>query len=75
MEKATGFQETEITWHATGDGEFPYRVRHEGRELTIRVNDFPAEPHYTLIVDGSEATDLDDWPPAWKRPIRPSADR
>jgi hypothetical protein len=36
--------------------------------MTIRVNDFPAEPLYTLLVDGEEVEDLEDWPEAWTRP-------
>jgi len=64
----------EIGWASTGDGEFPYQARLDGRRLTIRVNDFPAEPLYTLLVDGRAAVDLEDWPAAWVRPGS-SADR
>ena len=42
-----------IRWEHSGDGEFPYHAEVDGRTLTVRVNDFPAEPLYTLIVDGS----------------------
>jgi hypothetical protein len=61
-------QTTHIAWQGTGDGEFPYRAQVRGRTLTIRVNDFPAEPLYTLLVDGQEVEDLEDWPAAWVRP-------
>ena len=57
-----------ITWARTGDGEFPYRARIEGREWIIRVNDFPAEPLYSLMIDGQAALDLEDWPEVWIRP-------
>lgn len=60
-----------ITWEHTGDGEFPYRATVEGKALQIRVNDFPAEPLYTLIVDGEDIEDLDDWPSAWNKPATP----
>ncbi len=66
-------QATPIAWERTGDGEYPYRFVLEGRVLTIRVNDFPAEPLYTLIVDGVDAEHLDDWPAAWVRPPIPLA--
>lgn len=56
-----------IQWVTTGDGVFPYAVMADGRHLTVRVNDFPAEPLYTLMIDGVEWIDLDDWPSAWKR--------
>lgn len=57
-----------LVWEATGDGESPYRSSVEGRRLTIRVNDFPAEPMYTLIAEGDEIADLEDWPAAWIKP-------
>jgi hypothetical protein len=62
---------TPIAWEHTGDGEFPYRATVEGRTYTIRVNEFPAEPLYTLLVEGREVEDLEDWPPAWVRPTSP----
>ena len=40
-------------------------TEHEGRTLRVRVNDFPAEPLYTLLVDGVEIEDLEDWPSRW----------
>jgi hypothetical protein len=61
-----------IRWEHSGDGEFPYHAEVDGRTLTVRVNDFPAEPLYTLIVDGSELLDLDDWPTVWRRPPAPA---
>ncbi len=57
-----------VRWQRTTDGEWPYRAFAEGRELRIRVNDFPAEPLYSLFVDDEHATDLDDWPPVWLKP-------
>ncbi|MEP7291249.1 MAG: hypothetical protein ABI835_05675 [Chloroflexota bacterium] len=59
-----------IQWEATGDGEFPYEAEVEGWRCLIRVNDFPAEPLYTLMIDGKEALMLEDWPAAWKRPTK-----
>jgi hypothetical protein len=63
---------TPIRWEHSGDGEFPYHAEIDGRSLTVRVNDFPADPLYTLLVDGAELVDLDDWPPVWRRPPVPS---
>ena len=63
---------TPIRWEHSGDGEFPYHAEVDGRTLTVRVNDFPAEPLYTLIVDGDELVDLDDWPTVWRRPPAPT---
>ncbi len=57
-----------IAWEAGRDGEFPYQAVIEGRCWEIRVNDFPAEPLYTLMIDDREALKLEDWPTIWKRP-------
>ncbi len=62
-----------IAWTRSGDGEFPYLATHGGARLTIRVNDFPAEPLYTLLVDDRPALDLEDWPACWQRPAVPDA--
>jgi hypothetical protein len=35
---------------------------------SIRVNDFPEAHLYTLLVDGAEVGDFDDWPGDWIRP-------
>lgn len=61
-----------IAWKHTGDAEFPYAANVSGRRYTIRVNDFPAEPLYTLIADGVEQRDLEDWPPSWTKPSPPN---
>jgi hypothetical protein len=37
----------------------------------IRLGDFPAEPLYTLLVDGAEIESFDAWPAAWTRPLLP----
>ena len=66
-------QATPIAWEHTGDGEFPYRAHIKGRTFTIRVNNFPDEPLYTLLVDGQEIEDLEDWPSPWVRPGIPKA--
>ncbi|MES1952738.1 hypothetical protein S4A8_17851 [Salinisphaera sp. S4-8] len=33
--------------------------------LTIRVNDFPAAPLFSLFADRRHIGDFDDWPDAW----------
>lgn len=60
-----------ISWEGTGDGEFPYRAMVDDRVYRIRVNDFPAEPLYTLLAEGDELDDLEDWLAAWSRPAPP----
>jgi len=62
-----------VAWEHTGDGEFPYRATVDGAELVVRVNDFPAESLYSLLVNGRAAADLEDWPERWRRPGMPAA--
>ncbi|MEV6869005.1 hypothetical protein AB0M44_49605 [Streptosporangium subroseum] len=64
---------TPIVWERTGDAQFPYRAELDRNTLIIRVNDFPAEPLYTLLINEVEVEDLEDWPKAWVRPKHPLA--
>lgn len=58
-----------LDWRrAAGSAEFPYEAMVDGLLWRIRVNDFPAEPLYTLLIADEEIGDLDDWPPSWRRP-------
>ena len=54
-------------WSKTGDAEFPLMRRDNGQLWQIRLNDFPAEPLLTLLIDGAEIRDLNSWPDAWER--------
>lgn len=33
----------------------------------IRLNDFPDEPLYTLVVDGREIIHFNEWPMEWRK--------
>lgn len=57
-----------IAWSRTGQFEFPFAAEIDGARWRVRVNDFPAEPMYTLIVGESEIGHFDEWPKAWRRP-------
>ena len=59
---------TAVAWRRTGRAEFPYAASVDGRDWLLRVNDFPAEAFYTLLVAGREVGDFDDWPALWRRP-------
>ncbi|MSV34225.1 MAG: hypothetical protein EXQ47_01320 [Bryobacterales bacterium] len=53
----------------------PFRAEVGADTWQLRLNDFPAEHLYTLLVNGSEIDGFDDWPKSWKRPLpgtRPS---
>ena len=63
------FNET-IIWQSTNDPEYPYETTHETHALTIRLNDFPEEHLYMLIVDSEPIIAFDDWPGVWIRDDR-----
>jgi hypothetical protein len=56
-----------IVWRKGPDAEHPYEANQEGSDLLIRLNDFPAENMYTLLVNQREVADFDDWPRNWQR--------
>ncbi|MCP4694760.1 MAG: hypothetical protein GY859_42425 [Desulfobacterales bacterium] len=66
--RARGYFSREISWRDAGSAEFPYETAENGVRLKIRVNDFPVEPLYTLLIDDVPTLDFDDWPEPWRRP-------
>ena len=54
-----------IVWHKTDDPEFPYETHVNNQHMKIRLNDFPLEPLYTLLINGDDVSDFDDWPANW----------
>jgi hypothetical protein len=61
------YLETRSVWRRTGDAEHPWETRVGGACWKVRVNDFPEETLYTLLIDGAPVLDLDSWPDAWMR--------
>ncbi|GAB6042077.1 hypothetical protein [Endothiovibrio diazotrophicus] len=60
----------EIPWRRTDDPEHPFTAEVDGACWSIRLNDFPAEPLYSLLIDGEVVAHFDDWPAHWQRPAR-----
>jgi hypothetical protein len=56
-----------VSWIATGDRELPWAAQVHGERWQIRLNDFPDDLMYSLIIDGREIGAFHDWPPAWQR--------
>jgi RNA polymerase sigma-70 factor, ECF subfamily len=56
-----------ITWEETTNPEYPYSAKIGQDNYVIRLNDFPDESLYTLIVNNEEVEDFDDWPEQWIR--------
>lgn len=47
---------------------FPaYKTTYNGRELYVRVNNFPEEHLYTLMEGIKDLVSFDDWPDKWQR--------
>jgi len=45
-----------------------YKASINGQAWEIRLNDFPSEPAYTLIVERQEILHFNDWPECWIKP-------
>jgi hypothetical protein len=56
-----------VNWTSTQNPEFPYHVVIDNVRWVIRLNDFPSNPLYTLLIDDRAVMDFDDWPYTWKR--------
>jgi len=59
-----------LQWPLTRDPEFPYSSSSQGRTLRLRLNDFPDEKLYSLMLADEEITSFDEWPKIWSRPNR-----
>ena len=57
-----------LAWDTGADAEHPYETQVDGQRWQIRINDFPAEVLYSLLVEGYEIMRFNDWPSAWRRP-------
>lgn len=58
---------TPVNWVKTSHAEYPYQVEIQGQVWQIRINDFPAEPMYTLLIEGKVIGSFDEWSNQWQR--------
>jgi hypothetical protein len=56
-----------VVYESTGDPEYPLRAEEAGTVWRIRINEFPDEPLFTLLIGEKEVIDFDNWPGRWKR--------
>jgi hypothetical protein len=56
-----------VEFSGTKNPECPLRALVKGQIWDIRVNEFPDLPLYSLLIDGIEAMDFDNWPKRWSR--------
>lgn len=64
--KNQNYVELSIKWDESNNPEYPYETNYDGHKLQVRINDFPEEPLYSLLIDDKLICDLEDWPKAWK---------
>ncbi len=69
----TDYLAENIEWKRTADPRHPFSAKFDGEKCVIRLNDFPDEHLYTLIVDGEEVIAFDDWSASWIRPAKENA--
>jgi hypothetical protein len=61
-----------VPWRtASGTQYVVFEAEVDGSRWTIRLNDFPDEPLYTLLIDGDEVMHFDGWPKMWIQPELP----
>lgn len=59
--------ERTVVFARTGDVTHPYEAMVDGAKWQLRLGDFPAEPLYTLVIDGVVHTTLEQWPARWSK--------
>jgi uncharacterized protein YjaG (DUF416 family) len=57
----------EVTWPPTDNAEYPWAAEVDGARWQVRLNDFPDEILYSLIVGDTIVGDFHDWPESWLR--------
>jgi hypothetical protein len=60
-------RERKVQWQRGDAASMPYCATVDGQNWQIRLNDFPLEPMYSLLIDGLVVEDFDDWPQGWQR--------
>ncbi|MEP6574475.1 MAG: hypothetical protein ABJD11_17370 [Gemmatimonadota bacterium] len=54
-------------WEESRDAERPFLSIVGSEFWVIKLNDYPREPLFSLIVNGTTIGDFDDWPEVWQR--------
>jgi hypothetical protein len=57
----------ELNWSATDDLDRPWATHVDGKHWQVRINDFPDDLMYSLVIDGASVGDFHDWPGSWRR--------
>jgi hypothetical protein len=65
--KQTNYLAKKIVWEQTTDPHHPFVAEFENEKCVIRLNNFPDKHLYTLIVNGEDVVEFDDWSAQWSR--------
>jgi hypothetical protein len=57
----------EVHWRMTDDPDYPWMAEVDGQAWRVRLNDFPDEVMYTLVIGTAASGDFHDWPEHWER--------
>jgi hypothetical protein len=57
--------QTSIRWIADRQVPFQYRPESDADSLCLRLNEFPEEPLYCLLIDDVAVAHFDDLPIGW----------
>ncbi len=61
------YLERPLTWNTTNNLDVPWTTEVEGETWQVRLNDFPDERMYSLLIGGRVVGDFHDWPRMWQR--------
>ncbi|UCH96772.1 MAG: hypothetical protein JSV88_07940 [Candidatus Aminicenantes bacterium] len=67
MEELKRLFNQKIVWKRSSKSNVEFIAYVDGEESLLRINDFPDEPFFTLIIKGNEY-DFDDAPKLWEIP-------
>ena len=56
-----------LIWSTTGDMDIPWITEIDDESWQVRLNDFPDEFMYSLLIGGEVVSDFYDWPKTWTR--------
>ena len=57
----------QLSWRTTCDVNHPWTAEVAGETWRVRLNDFPDDLMYTLIVNDTAIGKFHDWPECWRR--------
>jgi hypothetical protein len=61
-----------VPWRTgPGDDRIMFEADVGDAHWSIRLNDFPSEPCFTVLINSNELMHFNDWPSFWSRPQPP----